>query len=43
MNLMLWQFQGQFVLSTKIIALKASVKSLIVAFVVKYKIICKIK
>ena len=40
---MLWQFQGQFVLFTKIIALKASVKSLTVAFVVKYKIICKIK
>ena len=35
------QFRGQFVLFTKRIALKMSVKSTTVAFIVKY--ICKIK
>ena len=36
MNLMSWQFQGQFVLFTKLIALKTSVKSVTVAFIVNY-------
>ena len=35
-SLMSWQFRGQFVLFTKIIALKTSVKSKTVAFIVKY-------
>ena len=38
---MSWQFQGQFVIFTKIIALKTSVKSVAIVFIVKY--ICKIK
>ena len=38
---MSWQFRGQFLLFTKIIALKTSVKSVTVAFIVKY--ICKLK
>ena len=37
---MSWQLRGQFVLFTEIIALKTSVKSVTVAFIVKY--ICKI-
>ena len=40
-NLISLQFRGQFVLFTKIIVLKASGKSVIVAFIVNY--ICKIK
>ena len=36
MNLMSWQFRGQFVLFTETIALKTSVKSVTVAFIVKY-------
>ena len=39
MNLMSWQFQGQFVLFTAIIALKPLVKTMNVAFIVNY--ICK--
>ena len=38
---MSWQFRGQLVLFTKIIALKTSVKSVTVAFIVNY--IYKIK
>ena len=38
---MSWQFRGQFVLFTKIIALKTSIKGVTVAFIVNY--ICKIK
>ena len=41
MNLMPWQFRGHIVRFTKIIALKTWVKSVAVAFLVKY--ICKIK
>ena len=36
MAFMSWQFQGQFVLFTKIIALKTLVKSVTVAFILKY-------
>ena len=35
-NLMSWQFRGQLVLFTKIIALKTLVKTVTVAFIVKY-------
>ena len=41
MNVMLWQFGGQFVLFTKRIALRTLVKSVTIAFIVKY--ICEIK
>ena len=40
-NYISWQFRGPFVVFTKIFALKMSVKSVTVAFIVKY--ICKIK
>ena len=39
MNLISWQFRGKFVLFTEIIALKTSVKSVTVAFIVNYIIL----